>query len=53
MVMAKAAHPDLFKDITVNEWVLDFYKKVYRVDDTTAKGLRSTQWLDWTVEEQW
>ncbi len=53
MVMAKAAHPDLFKDITVNEWVLDFYKKVYHVDDTTAKGLRSTQWLDWTVEEQW
>jgi len=53
MVMAKAIHPKLFKDITVNEWVLDFYKKVYHVDDKTAKGLRSTQWLDWTVEEQW
>lgn len=53
MVMAKAAHPELFKDIAVNQWVLDFYKKVYHVDDDTAKGLRSTQWLDWTVEEQW
>lgn len=53
MVMAKAAHPELFKDISIHEWVLDFYKKVYGVDDKTAKGLRSTQWLDWTVEEQW
>jgi len=53
MIMAKAAHPELFKDISVNEWVLDFYKKIYNVDDKTAEGLRSTQWLDWTVEEQW
>ncbi|XPV77015.1 MAG: ABC transporter substrate-binding protein [Desulfovibrio sp.] len=53
MVMAKAAHPELFKDIAVHEWVLEFYKNVYGVDDVTAEGLRSTQWLDWTVEEQW
>lgn len=53
MVMAKATHPELFKDIVFNEWVLDFYKNVYHVDNSTAKGLRSTQWLDWTVEEQW
>ncbi len=53
MIMAKACHPDLFKDIKINEWVLDFYKNVYGVDDSTAKGLRSTQWLDWTVEEGW
>lgn len=53
MVMAKATHPELFEDIVFNEWVLDFYKNVYHVDNSTAKGLRSTQWLDWTVEEQW
>ena len=29
---------------------LDFYKKVYNVDNKTAKALRSEQLLDWTVE---
>jgi iron complex transport system substrate-binding protein len=53
MVMAKACHPKLFEDIAVNSWVLDFYTKVYGVDRQTAQGLRSAQWLDWTVEEQW
>lgn len=53
MVMAKAVHPELFKDIEIHEWVLDFYKRIYGVDQATAEGLRSTQWLDWTVEEQW
>ena len=53
MIMAKACHPELFKDIKMSEWVLDFYKNVYGADDATARGLRSTQWLDWTVEEDW
>lgn len=33
------------KDIKVHEFALKFYKDVYKVDDKTAKGLRSTQWL--------
>ncbi len=53
MIMAKACHPELFKDIAVHEWVLDFYQKIYGVDRATAKGLRSAQWLDWTVDQQW
>lgn len=53
MVMAKALHPELFDDIVINEWVLEFYRNVYHVDEATAEGLRSTQWLDWTVEEKW
>ncbi|WP_222705768.1 ABC transporter substrate-binding protein [Salidesulfovibrio onnuriiensis] len=53
MIMAKAVHPELFKDISIHKWVLEFYKKVYGVDQKTAEGLRTTQWLDWTVEEQW
>ncbi|MCP1715614.1 iron complex transport system substrate-binding protein [Methanocalculus alkaliphilus] len=51
MVIAKAAYPELFADIELSEWLLDFYKNVYGVDHQTAIGLRSTQWMDWTVEE--
>ncbi len=50
MVIAKAAYPELFKDIKIHEWVLEFYKNVYHVDEKTAEGLRSVQWLDWTVQ---
>lgn len=50
MVVAKASHPDKFQDIKVHDFALDFYKHVYGVNDTTAKELRSNQWLDWTVE---
>ena len=51
MIIAKASYPDKFTDIRVADWVLDFYKKVYKVDDKTAKELRSVQWLDWVEEE--
>lgn len=50
LIIAKAAYPELFKDIKVHKFVLDFYKYVYGVDDATAKALRSEQILDWTVE---
>ncbi|AKB79653.1 ABC transporter, solute-binding protein [Methanosarcina horonobensis HB-1 = JCM 15518] len=51
MITAKACYPEKFQDIKVHEWVLDFYKQVYNVDDKTARGLRSAQWLDWMEEE--
>lgn len=50
MVIAKAAYPERFYDIDLGEWLLDFYKNVYGVDEETAKALRSAQWMDWTVE---
>ena len=50
MVIAKAAYPERFADIDLGEWLLDFYKNVYGVDDETAKALRSAQWMDWCVE---
>ncbi len=50
MVIAKSAYPDLFKDILVNEWVLEFYQNVYGVDLQTAKEIRTAQLLDWTSE---
>ena len=30
MIMAKACHPELFKDIKISEWVLDFYPQCLR-----------------------
>ena len=50
MVIAKAAYPERFDDIDLAEWLLDFYKNVYGVDDDTAKTLRSAQWMDWCME---
>ncbi len=50
LIIAKAAYPELFKDIKVHEYVLKFYKDVYGADDETAKALRSQQILDWTAE---
>jgi iron complex transport system substrate-binding protein len=51
MIMAKAAYPELFSDIDLGKWILDYYKKVFGVDDVTAKKLLSAQWLDWTTEK--
>jgi iron complex transport system substrate-binding protein len=50
IIMAKIAYPEAFSDITVSEWVLDFYKNVYQVDHEMAKKIRSAQWLDWTID---
>jgi iron complex transport system substrate-binding protein len=50
MVMAKGLHPDRFADLRVHEWVLDFYKTVYGVNDEQARLLRRAQWLDWMVD---
>jgi len=51
MVTAKAAYPNLFKDVELSDWVLDFYKNVYHVNAEQAEGCRSAQWMDWTVKE--
>lgn len=51
MIGAKACYPDQFSDITVSDWVIDFYMEIYGVDEDTAEELRSAQWLDWMTEE--
>ena len=50
LIIAKAAYPHLFNDISIYDFALDFYRKVYGVDERTARGLRSTQLLDWMAE---
>lgn len=51
LIMAKGAYPELFRDIAVHEWVLDFYRRTYGIDDAQARALRRTQWLEWTEEQ--
>ena len=51
MIGAKACYPDRFSDVSVSDWVINFYMKVYGVDEDTAEELRSAQWLDWMTEE--
>ncbi|MCP4116339.1 MAG: ABC transporter substrate-binding protein [Desulfobacteraceae bacterium] len=49
MVMAQAAYPELFRDIDLASWLLDFYRQLYGVDRETARGLLSSQCMDWTL----
>ncbi|BBO82341.1 hypothetical protein DSCO28_29070 [Desulfosarcina ovata subsp. sediminis] len=48
MVMAKTAYPDRFFDIDLADWLIDFYRNVYGVNEQTAEKLRAVQWMDWT-----
>ena len=50
LIIAKAAYPERFADINVYEFALRFYQNVYGVDEEKARGLRSTQLLDWMAE---
>ncbi len=48
-IMAKKTYPDLFRDLDLSEWILQFYRDVYGVDDRRARDLLEAQWLDWTL----
>ena len=50
MVIAKAVYPDLFSDIDLNKWLISYYEGLYGIDEKTAEGLRSVQWMDWVKE---
>lgn len=52
LIIAKASYPELFADISVYDFALHFYQNVYGVDEATAKGLRSTQMLDWMADDR-
>jgi iron complex transport system substrate-binding protein len=50
LIIAKAAYPALFRDVSVYDFALDFYRQAYGVDENTARGLRTTQLLDWMAD---
>ncbi|MFY9262486.1 MAG: ABC transporter substrate-binding protein [Actinomycetaceae bacterium] len=47
MVMAKTAYPELFEDIDLEQWMLDYFMELYGVDEETADGIISALWMDW------
>ncbi|SFM27249.1 ABC transporter substrate-binding protein [Methanolobus profundi] len=51
MVIATGTYPELFEDVELDEWLIEFYQNVYGVDVETAKELRSAQWMEWTIDE--
>jgi iron complex transport system substrate-binding protein len=51
MIEAKAAYPDRFADVNVFQWVLDYYKDMYDIDDETAIQIMVSQRLYWMDEE--
>jgi len=50
LIMAKGAYPDRFRDITVDQWALEFYRRTYGIDERQAAALRRAQWLEWTAD---
>ena len=47
MVMAKAAYPQLFSGVNLGDWMIRFFRNVYRVDDSAANSLIDALWMDW------
>ncbi|MDR2198678.1 MAG: ABC transporter substrate-binding protein [Deltaproteobacteria bacterium] len=50
LITAKAAYPDLFDDLKLKDHVLELYGHLYGAGPKTARGLKSTQLLDWLDE---
>jgi iron complex transport system substrate-binding protein len=50
LIMAKGAYPDRFRDVAVQRWALEFYQRIYGLDEVQAALLRRAQWLDWMVD---
>ena len=50
LIIAKAAYPETFADLNVHAFALRLYKDLYNADDATARGLASTQLLDWMLK---
>ena len=49
LIIAKAAYPERFRDVSVYDKALQLYKDLYHVDDATAQGLAATQLLEWMI----
>jgi len=47
MTMAKAVHPDRFRDVSLHAWMISFFREVYSVDAARAEGIIDSLWMDW------
>jgi iron complex transport system substrate-binding protein len=47
MIEAKAIYPEKFEDVIVSEWVDDYHRKLYGVDDETVQEIKKGLCLEW------
>ncbi|PWR69695.1 ABC transporter substrate-binding protein [Methanospirillum stamsii] len=50
MVAAKAIYPERFGDIKVNDWVDEYHRKLYGVDDDTLQEIKKGMCLEWMAD---
>lgn len=50
MVAAKAIYPEKFEDIKVNDWVDEYHRKLYGVDDKTLQEIKKGMCLEWMAD---
>lgn len=47
MVEAKAIYPERFEDVVVSEWLDDYHRKLYSVDEETIQEIKKRLGLEW------
>lgn len=47
MIAAKSAYPERFEDINVSEWLDEYHRTIYGLDDAQAQRIKEIQQLDW------
>ncbi len=52
MVIGKATYPDLFEDIDLKDWTMNFYKDVFGIDSDMAEKLWAAELMEWSQEEK-
>ena len=51
LISAKSAYPAQFADLDVGEWLDDYHKVLYGVDDAGAQKLKQVQLLTWMDDQ--
>ncbi|WP_440954515.1 ABC transporter substrate-binding protein [Methanosarcina sp. Mfa9] len=47
LIEAKSAYPEEFADIEINEWLTEYHKNLYGLNDTQCRELAAQQYLEW------
>jgi iron complex transport system substrate-binding protein len=47
MIEAKRIYPEKFEDIDLEEWIGDYYRDLYDMDDDKIEEVKSSQLLYW------
>lgn len=52
LIAAKSAYPERFEDVAVNEWLDEYHKVLYGLNDERAQKMKEIQQLDWMDARQ-